>query len=273
MLRKSRKRKRGKLVKNTPIIRVPIIFRKPTITRTPIIKYKKIKEYPFEFCKLDRVRTRDAVVEMEGCTKDKYMVLNPLTTRSKKDIISLLSSYNTLPYFYLNIDRILDINYIFWTLQQLSSRNLPVYITTSISLPDSILEELSKNPYNVVQFNIGEVSDDSSDYEDTELFLKHKNLKKCMYRSKTYGLYVVLRIEPVIPGITRVSRLISLIASVKNSCNHITVSFVRIWRSDDEGATYLKYRGEILDKKHFELNNDIWDCSEEYKDKGNSFVQ
>jgi hypothetical protein len=204
---------------------------------------------------------------MEGCTKDKYMVLNPLTTRSKKDIISLLSSYNTLPYFYLNIDRILDINYIFWTLQQLSSRNLPVYITTSISLPDSILEELSKNPYNVVQFNIGEVSDDSSDYEDTELFLKHKNLKKCMYRSKTYGLYVVLRIEPVIPGITRVSRLISLIASVKNSCNHITVSFVRIWRSDDEGATYLKYRGEILDKKHFELNNDIWDCSEEYKDK------
>ncbi len=106
-------------------------------------------------------------------------------------------------------------------------RNIPIVFMTRKCPPQWATEALNKNPYNFIQFSINTMHNSTF-----RLLSPHaddvKNLLKSVEILSKMGIYVVIRIDPFIPGITKLHDVLELIDECINvGAKHFTLSFVR----------------------------------------------
>lgn len=199
------------------------------------------------------------------CCNNKFIYFNKLSHSSKRAIKHYLNSNNEVPYAYINVNLINNLDYILWIITEFSGRNLPVYIETSVDLPNSILSELSKNPFNVIQCNLNQVSDYKYEYASEESYKTIEKLRELPYKAKINGIYTIISINPIIPTITKIKNILTILESEKYNYNHLILKFISIPKKLNT-LEYVQVDNIKIDSDYFILRNNIWECADWYKE-------
>lgn len=131
-------------------------------------------------------------------------------------------------------------------LEKLNTLNLPVILTTYSPLSNQVIDLLSINKDNMLQTII---TDLNAGYN-----------RKMMYAARTSGIYNVVRVEPIIPEVTKVWELIDLLSSMRGNLDHLSLRFVEFYRSETNDR-YLYLGDNKIDSAHMEYTNGKYHCS------------
>ena len=242
-------------------IRQAIIERKAIFD--PKLRKIKIRSNPCRFSNIDLGKSSYLITH--DCSNNEFIYFNKLCNSSKRAIKHYLDTATEVPYAYINVNLIKNFEYILWIVKEFVKRNIPVYIETSIDLPDFILDELSKNTFNVIQCNITELSNSENDYESAEAYRSISRLRELPYKSKINGIYTVISISPIIPSITKLESILTVLAAEKYNYNHLIFQFISIPKKLNT-TEYVKFNNIKIDSSYFELDGNVWNCAKWYKD-------
>lgn len=238
------------------------IIQRQAIYKPELRKIKKYTSY-CNFSNLDLGKSSYLIVS--DCCNNKFIYFNKLSHSSKRAIKHYLDSSNEVPYAYINVNLINNLNYILWIITEFTKRNLPVYIETSVDLSNPILDELSKNPFNIIQCNLNQVSNYKFDYESEESYKAIENLRELPYKAKINGIYTVISINPIIPTLTKMKNILTLLESEKYNYNHLILKFITIPKKLNT-LEYVQFNNIKIDSDYFVLEGNIWKCADWYKD-------
>lgn len=197
------------------VVRTPIVDRFPVIDRCPIIDL----DYD-RFCFLDGVKSKEVfhIVKVSG----GYELCIPFIQGKEaaeviKGLNKLLDEVEAIPYMYIDLDSYEDKEVLNLLLQDLSIRNINCWFISRRSyIPENVLSAIQGNVHNIVQFNI------NPNREDTEALT---SIGRYLYDFKSWGVYTVIRVSPIIPNFTKVHHMMQITDMFKNSCNVVCLMF------------------------------------------------
>ena len=216
------------------------------------------------------IKNQKSLFEITDCSGNKFMYVNKFTNVTRRVIESYLNEAKISPYFYINTSVIDNSEFIAWTINKLAKYNMPMYIETDRSLSEGILDSLSKNPFNIIQCNLSQISSAKEDYDTEEEYMRIQGLRVLPYKAKIHGLYVILNIDPIVPQVTQLKNILTLLNAEKNVCNHIILNFIKIPKIKGAKDSFVSYFDSVhnvtIDSDYFELKNNVWECAKWYKD-------
>lgn len=250
------------------IKRVPI-----TKIRSPILMQRKLSNQRCSLCYINKNIPADKkIFEVIDCCGNKFIYINKFTNVTKRIIERYLNEAEETPYFYVNVSLINNLEFVYWTAKKLNEKHVPMYLETDRDLPEEILDLLGNNPFNVIQCNLSQISNQKEDYISEDEYKRIQALRTLPYKAKVNGLYVILAIDPIIPQITQLKNILITLTAEKNSYNHIIINFVKVPKPKNfKERDYVRYKdkeGNIinLDSDYFELKKNVWECAQWYKD-------
>lgn len=123
------------------------------------------------------------------------------------------------------------------------------------AIPQEVLWAASYSAYNILQINV----DMTHFSEDIEW------IRKLIYMSDNCGMYCLLFLYPIVPGLVKTNHVLDIIDSCRNAGDHLTLlKFCEITNCiENEG--YLNFNGEPVSIKYLEKTPEgVWVCTEEY---------
>lgn len=247
------------------------VIRKSIINkRKSIIIPNKINNTHISSCCINKVALgRKSLFKVQDCMRNNFIYVNKLSNVSKRAIESYLNKSKESPYFYINVAYINNLEYITWITEKVTTKNIPIYIETDRDLNEKILDSLGKNSFNIIQCNISQISNNKNDYRSKNEYKHIKEIRTLPYRAKIHGLYTILCIDPIIPELTQLKHILTMLTAEKNVYNHVILNFVKIKKilNAKDCVTYNLYsKNPIrLDADYFELKGDTWECADWYK--------
>ena len=222
----------------------PIVFRCPIIQRVPILKRVAIfhrkplcSEIEWDKCKL--------CSQLEDCSGNSYVSVDDSPQLEMAKIIRVSSDFED----WKNLEQ---------QIWQLGAQGEVLRLVTDTSLPKEIIWATSYSDKNIIQANINMLS------TKTEI----PWIDKLMSIANRCGVYCVLCLHPIVPGIVRTYHVIDIIDRIMRKGQfHITLKFCEIHGTIIEHNGWLNFNGHPLSTRYMEKTNDGWVCSDEYIQK------
>lgn len=136
-------------------------------------------------------------------------------------------------------------------IEEFTKRNLPVCIMTRKAVPAWCIQELKKNKDSYVQISINTSNPET--WHKLSPQTDNLDILYCSIKElTTQGIHVTLRIDPIIPGITKLNDILSLIDTcISLGVQHVTASFLRY--SNNGSRLMLERLGQIFPYEYPEL--------------------
>lgn len=191
-------------------------FKRVSVIRKPILSYNLNSN-----CGLNEFGTGliEIVNDCIGNFIIKIDIDKLLSFSDVEKVVGTLCRLKYVPYIHMNLDS----NHKSFVYQDelitnLCMMNLPMSLNIIQTIPSYLIEKLSLNPFNILQFPIV-VEDYMNDLYD---------LQECMYASRSSGLHTILRLEGIIPGVIHPYTIIDILNSMKVCYRHASLKFIEI---------------------------------------------
>lgn len=231
---------------HAPVKRTPVVNRTP-VKRIPIL----LNSVRCESCVLHRQCSIRGVIP--DCSGKPFYYVDITSKTLNKDLTSVLKQ-DIMPYILVEYKSQEYSSNLIELSKKLSVKNLPMYLVTSEPVPEEVLTVMSTNPFNIIQATLN---------CDTRDSVKSSNLREMFFVARNCGIHTILRIEPIMPGVTKSYEVIDLINSMKNCINHIMLKFVSINRLQDK-LQYLSYKDWLMSGEYFEYKDGVYSCTNEF---------
>lgn len=185
-----------------------------------------------------------AIIKEVPIGNQVFWLVNPFVDDLDKSIDSLSESIGqevvsgTSQYFFIPIDLYPD-NHINSIIMTLDSFGLPTYLVKQAytGLDEDVVAILGSNIYNVFQYNV------NPNKESCFQFVGEN-----FYFLKSSGIFTIMKVTPIIQGITINSKLLELVGSLCNFVHHITfaVSGDEEYKSNLQDILTMFLRGKKI---------------------------
>lgn len=229
---------------HTRVIRNPIIQRFPIIQRVPIFHRKPCcSGVQWAKCRL--------CSHSEDCAGNKFV--SPENTES-------VGLYRLI-YIASDFDDWDNLEQSIWSL---SNQGVLLRLITDKEMPKEIIWAASYSEKNVVQLNLNMMQ------------FKHEItwIEKLMSIANKCGVYCVLCINPIVPGVTRTYHVIDILDRLqKKGYFHVNLKFCEIPDSIISCDNWMNFNGYLLPARYMKHTQSGWECSSEFKQKFMSKIQ
>lgn len=212
------------------------LSRKPIISRTAI--YHRVACYSqcvnYESCKLCN--------SLYDCNNKEYVSLNSKSSSEKYRVIYVSEDYT-------------DWEELEQSIWELSTSKVYLRLIIDTEIPDRVLWASSYSEKNILQINLN-------------MLKFEKNLpwvQKLMSMAGNCGLYTLLFLYPIVPGLVKTYHVIEALDCMKNSgYHHTTLKFCDI-KGCIENEGYINFNGEPINTKYLQkVGDSTWKCTPEY---------
>lgn len=139
---------------------------------------------------------------------------------------------------------------------ELSAQGVILRLVTDIKLPKEIVWAASYSEKNIIQINL----------DMTQRRIELDWVDKLMSVANRCGVYCVLCLHPIVPGIVRTYHVLEVINRIKGKGHfHVNLKFCEITGHIIEDNGWMNFNGQLLSTKYMSQNQGEWECSQEYK--------
>lgn len=221
-----------KFIKRLPILRrIPIVHRSSIVNRTPLCS-----PMSWEKCCLCRSN--------KDCYGNKF---SRVSSKTQTDYVVMY-----VPKKFQDWKTLED------QLWQLGTQKVFLRLITDMKLPKEVVWAASYSEHNIIQINLNML-----EYE-TEV----RWVDSLMSLANRCGVYCILCLNPIVPGVVRTYQVIELLSRLRNHGRfHTNLKFCRISKDMMRDSGWINFNGHVVSEGWLRNSQGVWECTSEFQKK------
>lgn len=213
----------------------PLLKRLPILNRVPIIQRHPVySRFSWEKCCLCSSNV--------DCSGRKF---SRLSSKVLKSCVSVYVSKKFNNWKHLENQ-----------LWKLGTQGVPLRLITEVNLPKEVVWAASYSSDNVVQINLNMM-----EYNNEIKWVD--NLMSVLNRC---GVYCVLCLNPIVPGVVKTYHVVELLARLRNHGKfHVNLKFCRVQGELFKSSGWINFNGNPIPEKWMVNHQGVWECTPEFQ--------